>query len=218
LGFAFALAKNNCACRLRWLFAYLRTDRKFFALKMKQERAPAAFFGSHYLHPRLLCLPLYHHSPQQRRKPQARVAQLVERDLAKVEVASSNLVSRSKQNATYLGGVFGFIPFRKMAAPRKCLSTDEGFWAAVAESLSERQELARIGLLPAGGNYKTVQSRIRQLGLDMSHFRGAGWNVGARYKAFGRKAALEEILIENSTYAFTHGLRGRLLKEGLKQH
>jgi hypothetical protein len=29
-------------------------------------------------------------------KPQARVAQLVERDLAKVEVASSNLVSRSK--------------------------------------------------------------------------------------------------------------------------
>jgi hypothetical protein len=30
-------------------------------------------------------------------KPQARVAQLVERDLAKVEVASSNLVSRSKQ-------------------------------------------------------------------------------------------------------------------------
>jgi hypothetical protein len=30
-------------------------------------------------------------------KPQARVAQLVERDLAKVEVASSNLVSRSKR-------------------------------------------------------------------------------------------------------------------------
>lgn len=72
--------------------------------------------------------------------------------------------------------------------------------------------------VPAGGNCKTVQSRIRQLELDISYFTGVGWNVGARYKAFGRKAALKEILIENSTYAFTHGLRGRLLKEGLKQH
>lgn len=105
-----------------------------------------------------------------------------------------------------------------MAAPRKCLSTDEEFRAAVAESLSVRQVLARIGLVPAGGNYKTVQSRIQQLGLDTSHFTGKGWNVGARYKVFGRKAALEEILIENPTYAFTHGLRGRLLKEGLKMH
>jgi hypothetical protein len=105
-----------------------------------------------------------------------------------------------------------------MAATRKCLSTDEEFSRAVAESLSVRQVLGRIGLVPAGGNYKTVHARIAQLGLDTSHFTGAGWNVGARYRSFGRKAALEEILVENSPYAFTHGLRGRLLKEGRKQH
>lgn len=105
-----------------------------------------------------------------------------------------------------------------MAAPRKCLSTDEELRQAVAGSLSVRQVLAWIGLVPAGGNYKTVQGRIKLLGLDTSHFTSAAWNVGARYKAFGRKAALEEILVENSTYAFTHGLRGRLLKEGLKRH
>ena len=105
-----------------------------------------------------------------------------------------------------------------MAAPRKCFSTDDEFRQAVATSLSVRQVLEQIGLVPAGGNYKTVHSRIKLLGLDTSHFTGAGWNVGARYKAFGRKATLEEILVENLPYAFTHGLRGRLLKEGWKQH
>jgi hypothetical protein len=105
-----------------------------------------------------------------------------------------------------------------MAAPHKFLSTDEEFRQAVAASLSVRQVLERIGLVPAGGNYKTVQARIGKLGLDTSHFTGKGWNAGARYKAFGRKAMLEEILVENSVYAFTHALRGRLLKEGWKQH
>ena len=105
-----------------------------------------------------------------------------------------------------------------MAAPRKCFSTDDAFRQAVATSLSVRQVLEQIGLVPAGGNYKTVHTRIKKLGLDTSHFTGAGWNVGTRYKAFGRKATLEEILVENSPYAFTHGLRGRLLKEGWKQH
>ncbi len=105
-----------------------------------------------------------------------------------------------------------------MDATRKCLSTDDEFRQAVAESLSVRQVLSCIGLVPAGGNYKTVHTRIKRLGLDTSHFTGAGWNVGARYRSFGRKAALEEILVVNSPYAFTHGLRGRLLKEGRKKH
>ncbi|RZK21972.1 MAG: hypothetical protein EOO56_10195 [Hymenobacter sp.] len=83
-----------------------------------------------------------------------------------------------------------------MAMPRKCLSTDDEFRAAVATSLSVRQVLSRIGLVPVGGNYKTVHDRIKQLELDIGHFTGAGWNVGARYKAFGRKAALEEILVK----------------------
>jgi len=105
-----------------------------------------------------------------------------------------------------------------MAANRKCLSTDEEFSQAVAASLSVRQVLSRIGLVPAGGNYKTVHTRIKKLELDTSHFTGAGWNVGTRYRSFGRKASLTEILVANSPYAFTHGLRGRLLKEGLKKH
>ena len=105
-----------------------------------------------------------------------------------------------------------------MASIRKYRSTDYEFRLAVAESLSVAQVLGRVGLVPAGGNYKTVQSRIKQLGLQTSHFTGRGWNTGLRYRSFGRKAALEEILVENSPYAFTHGLRGRLLKEEWKKH
>ncbi|WP_394335379.1 HNH endonuclease [Hymenobacter amundsenii] len=105
-----------------------------------------------------------------------------------------------------------------MANTRKCSCSDDEFRQAVSESLSVRQVLHRIGLVPAGGNYKTVYTRIARLALDTNHFTGAAWNQGARYRAFGPKAALEEILIVNSPYAFTHGLRGRLLKERWKSH
>ena len=115
------------------------------------------------------------------------------------------------------GGVFCLSPFF-MAANRKCLSTDEEFRQAVVGSLSVRQVLSQIGLVPAGGNYKTVHDRIRRLGLDTSHLTGQGWNVGARYTSFGRKATLGEIMVEHSPYNFTHGLKKRLLKEGIKAH
>ena len=109
---------------------------------------------------------------------------MVERDLAKVEVASSNLVSRSSYKKRHLpGGVFAFTPF--MAATRKCPSTDDAFRQAMADSLSGRQVLSCIGLVPAGGNYKTVHSRIQQLGLDTSHFAGKEWNTGARFRMLG---------------------------------
>jgi len=103
-----------------------------------------------------------------------------------------------------------------MAATRKCLSTDDEFRLAVAGSLSVRQVLGRIGLVPAGGNYKTVHARIAKLELDTSHFTGAAWNVGERYRSFGRKAILTEIMVEDLPYNFTHGLKKRLLKEGVK--
>lgn len=105
-----------------------------------------------------------------------------------------------------------------MTAPRKHRIDDQQFREIVAQSLSVAQVIGRMGLVPAGGNYKTVQTRIAQLQLDTGHFTGSGWNTGSRYRSFGRKAALAEILVEKSPYAFTHGLKGRLLKEGWKQH
>ena len=104
-----------------------------------------------------------------------------------------------------------------MAAPRKCISTDDEFRAAVSSSLSVRQVLSRIGLVPAGGNYKTVHNRIERLGLDTSHFTGAGWNVGARYRMVGQPFSWDGILVENSAYTSTFRLRNRLIEYGLKE-
>ena len=104
-----------------------------------------------------------------------------------------------------------------MAATRKCLSTDDEFRQAVAASLSVRQVLSCIGLVPAGGNYKTVHSRIRQLGLDTSHFTGQGWNQGARFRMLRAPFSWEGILVENSLYASTFRLRNRLIEYGLKE-
>ncbi len=105
-----------------------------------------------------------------------------------------------------------------MAARLKSYLTDEEFRLIVAESLSVRQVLSRIGLVPAGGNYKTVHNRIARLELNTSHFTGAAWNVGTRYKNFGRSFRLATILVENSPYTSTNTIRTRLLKEKLKEH
>ncbi|WBA40712.1 HNH endonuclease [Hymenobacter canadensis] len=96
--------------------------------------------------------------------------------------------------------------------------TDAEFAGIVAECLSVAQVLARLGLVPAGGNYKTVNDRIKRQVLGIGHFTGKAWNVGNRYRSFGRKCRLAEILVADSPYTFTHGLRGRLLKEGYKAH
>ena len=105
-----------------------------------------------------------------------------------------------------------------MAATRKCLSTDEEFRLAVAESLSVRQVLNRIGLVSAGGNYKTVHTRIARLELDISHFTGAAWNVGPRFRMLGKPFSWDEILIENSLYTSTSRLRNRLIEHKLKEN
>lgn len=105
-----------------------------------------------------------------------------------------------------------------MPATRKCLSTDDEFRLAVAESLSVRQVLGRIGLVPAGGNYKTVHARIARLGLDTSHFTGAAWNQGGRFRMLSQPFSWENILVENSTYTSTYRLRNRLIEHGLKEH
>ncbi|NVO83461.1 HNH endonuclease signature motif containing protein [Hymenobacter terrestris] len=88
----------------------------------------------------------------------------------------------------------------------------------MAASLSVRQVLSRIGLVPAGGNYKPVHARVARLGLDIGHWTGAGWNTGARFQKFGKSTPLSDILVENSEYNFTFGLKNRLLKALLKNH
>ncbi|SHJ69050.1 HNH endonuclease [Hymenobacter daecheongensis DSM 21074] len=95
--------------------------------------------------------------------------------------------------------------------------TDAEFSEAVAQSLSMAQVIMRLGLIPAGGNYKTVQTRIARLGLSTAHFTGQAWNTGARFQHFGRRAGWEEILVENSPYTSSNRLKRRLLQSARKE-
>ena len=96
--------------------------------------------------------------------------------------------------------------------------TDLEFIDHVASSLSYAEVLRKLNLKAAGSNYNTVRRKISELGLDISHMTGQGWNTGTRYMPLKIPQPIEEILVNNSNYTNTSKLRKRLLKEGLKEH
>jgi hypothetical protein len=100
-----------------------------------------------------------------------------------------------------------------MAARRKY--ADEHLIQAVPKARSIAQVLLLIGLRPAGGNYKTVKYRIRQLGLDTSHFGGQAWLKGTKVRT-RRPIPLQELLVDGSRYQ-SFKLKRRLIEEGLKE-
>lgn len=95
--------------------------------------------------------------------------------------------------------------------------TDEQLIQAVKDSRSVAQVIIKLGLKPAGGNYKTINNKIAELNLDVSHFKGQGWNSGEDYIPIKKAIPLEEILVKDSNYQ-SYKLSKRLLKEGLKEH
>ncbi len=92
--------------------------------------------------------------------------------------------------------------------------SDSDFVSAVQSSQSWSGVLKKIGLRPAGGNYKSAQSRAEKLGLDTSHFTGQGYLKGKTHN-WAPKQSLDQILVKNSTYTNSDRLRRRLLKEGM---
>lgn len=88
----------------------------------------------------------------------------------------------------------------------------------ISEVYSMAEVCRRLNIIPAGGNYKTLKKYITMYNIDISHFTGQRWNFGEKYKHFGKKFDLSEILIENSTYSCSYRLKKRLLNEGLKEN
>ena len=70
--------------------------------------------------------------------------------------------------------------------------TEEQFIDAVKSSTSIRQVLNKLGLKEAGGNYSITKTRIKNLNLDISHFKGQAWNKG---KKLGPKKSIQELLV-----------------------
>lgn len=83
-------------------------------------------------------------------------------------------------------------------------------------SLSISDVCRKLNILPVGGNYKTLKQKFIEYKIDTSHFTGRAWNVGARFRKFGKEYSLSEILVKNSPYTQTYKLKLRLFKEGLK--
>jgi hypothetical protein len=97
---------------------------------------------------------------------------------------------------------------------RRCSYTDEQLEAAVKQSLSYAEVLSKVGLIPAGGNYSTLHTRIQALGLDTFHFRGKGWARGRRLRQRSWSMPLEAVLVEHSLYQ-SHKLKLRLIEAGV---
>ena len=87
----------------------------------------------------------------------------------------------------------------------------------ISESLSKAQVLYSLGIVAAGGNYKTLQKNIDLYKIDISHFTGAAWNQGKRFQPFCKSFTMEEILVDNFYYS-SHRLKNRLIENGYKEH
>jgi hypothetical protein len=72
--------------------------------------------------------------------------------------------------------------------------------------------LRKIGLVPKGGNYRTVHMEAIRLGLDTSHWLGHAHLKGK--KRILPKVSLSDVLVENCEYSRSN-LKSRLLKEGI---
>jgi 5-methylcytosine-specific restriction endonuclease McrA len=93
--------------------------------------------------------------------------------------------------------------------------TEDQLRSNVSEVYSIRQLLIKIGLREAGGNYKQVKQYIAEYKIDISHFRGRGWNKGQKGRSSPR-LSLEKILIEDSSFQ-SHKLKNRLFVAKLKK-
>ena len=101
-------------------------------------------------------------------------------------------------------------------APRRRTWSDADLRRAVANSRSMAGVIRHLNLKVGGSVYPMLRDRIGELGLDTSHFTGQGWSKGLSVTT-RRGRPLSEILVANSDYRSTTGLRRRLLKEEIKE-
>jgi transposase-like protein len=90
--------------------------------------------------------------------------------------------------------------------------TDKELVEAVRGSISIADTLRKIGLVPKGGNYRTLQKVIQEMKLNTSHWLGMAHLRGKKRKL--PCLPLSEILIVGSEYGRSH-IKERVLKEGL---
>lgn len=93
--------------------------------------------------------------------------------------------------------------------------TKESLEKVIKESLSLSEVCRKLGIIAAGGNYKTLRNKITEYNIDISHFTGQGWNTGKKYRKVITPIPLDDILIQGSVYK-SNKLKIRLFESGLK--
>src|SRR5262249_42945236 len=108
---------------------------------------------------------------------------------------------------------WGKLRAQVRAAPRKRLV------ALVAESLSVAKVLAALGLPTEGRAHREMVRRLRELGIDTSHFHGQGWSRGftrashPSVELYSRKRSIpdDEVFVANGPVLNGRSLVRRLL-------
>lgn len=106
------------------------------------------------------------------------------------------------------------LPERFITMAKK--KTREEFEAAARCAFSIAGMCRNLGLKPSGGNYRLMHNAIEEYNIDISHFRGKGWNIGLGFKPASAKP-IAEILVKGSAFQ-SYKLKNRLLNEGMKEH
>ena len=92
--------------------------------------------------------------------------------------------------------------------------TIEQLKRAVKSSRSYAQTLIKLGLKEAGGNYIQIKKYVKENNLNVTHFKGRGWNKGLR--GIGKPLIpLEKILVKNNHFQ-SYKLKKRLFAAGIK--
>lgn len=99
--------------------------------------------------------------------------------------------------------------------PKSRSWTDEELILAVKESYSYRSVLIKLKLIPAGGNYQQIKTRIAILKLPTDHFTGKGWNVGLKFRP--KTSVNIENILQRDTDVQSYKLKNRLFQLGLKR-
>lgn len=98
--------------------------------------------------------------------------------------------------------------------------TKEELQEAASRSFSIAGMCRALGLIPEGGNYRTIHRLIKENNLDTSHFTGQLWSKGKTLedpKYHKTQISLKEILETGRVYQSSK-LAKRLILEGYKEH
>lgn len=95
-------------------------------------------------------------------------------------------------------------------------NTEEEYREAAKNSKSVAGMCRYLDRSPCGAGYYIMHKKIKEYGIDISHFTGKGWNTKGKNLLTQEKIPDELVFVENSTYT-TSRLKKRLIEGGYKE-